>query len=341
MEKPTIRLSAPARADRPQFKKPQANMGAGRPAANRPPAPNRPSSPKPQGGKFAPGKPPAGNFRPGKPPLPRKPTDGGVTDWNGVANWYDELVGDNGSEFHREVVVPGTLRLLGAAKGDRVLDVACGQGVLCRALAANGVEATGVDAAVDLIRAARDRQSQAPADHAAVTYLVGDVRDLSFLGEGKFAAAACVLAVQNIHPLGGLLAGIARALKPGGRLVLVMMHPCFRVPKSTGWGWDERASVQFRRVDHYLLPRKVPIATHPGSAPDQYTWSFHKPIGAYVKGLRNAGLLVDAMEEWPSHKKSTSGPRASAENVAREEIPMFMAIRAVRVGVATTPATNE
>jgi hypothetical protein len=51
-----------------------------------------------------------------------------------------------------------------------------------------------------------------------------------------------------------------------------------------------------------------------------------------VKSLRNAGLLIDAIEEWASHKQSTSGPRAAAENVARKEIPMFMAMRAVKVG---------
>ena len=154
-EKPTIRLSAPTRADRPHFKKTQPNK-PGRPAAN------RPVPVKSQGGKLAPTKGGAGKFHNGKPHPPRKPNEAGVTDWNGVANWYDELVGDNGSEFHREVVVPGTLRLLAAGRGDRVLDVACGQGVLCRALAATGIEATGVDAAIDLIRAARDRQSQAP-----------------------------------------------------------------------------------------------------------------------------------------------------------------------------------
>jgi hypothetical protein len=43
--------------------------------------------------------------------------------------------------------------------------------------------------------------------------------------------------------------------------------------------------------------------------------------------------LVDAMEEWPSHKQSTSGPRAAAENVARREIPMFLAIRALKKGM--------
>ena len=59
-------------------------------------------------------------------------------------------------------------------------------------------------------------------------------------------------------------------------------------------------------------------------------WTFHKPIEDYVKAFRSAGLLIDAMEEWPSHKKSTSGPRAAAENLARSEIPMFLALRAVK-----------
>ena len=110
-----------------------------------------------------------------------------------------------------------------------------------------------------------------------------------------------------------------------------MTHPCFRSPKETSWGWDQ-ASVQYRRVDRYLLPRKHPIVTHPGKKTGQYTWSFHRPIQAYIKSLRTAGLLVDALEEWPSHKTSTSGPRAAAENTARKEIPMFMAMRAVKVG---------
>ena len=48
--------------------------------------------------------------------------------------------------------------------------------------------------------------------------------------------------------------------------------------------------------------------------------------------MRNAGLLIDALEEWPSHKTSTSGPRAAAENQARKEIPMFLALRARKRG---------
>jgi ubiquinone/menaquinone biosynthesis C-methylase UbiE len=188
-----------------------------------------------------------------------------------------------------------------------------------------GAEVTGIDAAEPLIAAARER---GPQD---IRYETADARDLSFLPEFTFDAAACLLAIQNIHPIQPVCEGVARILKPLGRFVIVMMHPCFRGPKETSWGWDEQKQVQFRRVDRYLLPRKSPIVAHPGKSPDLYTWTFHKPIETYVKSLRNAGLLIDAIEEWPSHKTSTSGPRAAAENVARKEIPMFMAIRAVKV----------
>ena len=259
------------------------------------------------------------------------------TDWGDVADWYDQLVGESGSEYHREVVLPGTLRLLAAQQQDHVLDLACGQGVLCRLLAAKGIQATGVDAAAELIRSARAR---AVTTDAPTHFHVADASHVPFLPDSGFSAAACVLAIQNMNPLGPVLTEVARLLKPGGKVVLVLMHPCFRGPKETQWGWDANATVQYRRVDRYLIPRKTPIVTHPGKDPGKYTWSFHKPIESYVKSLRNAGLLIDAMEEWPSHKKSTSGPRAPAENIAREEIPMFMAIRAVKIAalVAATPA---
>lgn len=248
------------------------------------------------------------------------------TDWGDVADWYDQHVGEAGSEYHRQVVIPGTVKLLAAKPGERVIDLACGQGVLCRVLQAKGISVLGVDAAEELIRAAR---RHGPGE---IDYKVADARELSDVAANEFDAAACVLAIQNIHPLAPLFEAAARVLKPGGRFVIVMMHPCFRGAKETSWGWDEKAKVQYRRVDRYLLPRKTPIATHPGSNPDQYTWTFHRPIEAYVKGLRQAGFAVHAMEEWASHKKSTSGPRAGAENRAREEIPMFMGIRSVRTG---------
>jgi ubiquinone/menaquinone biosynthesis C-methylase UbiE len=258
-----------------------------------------------------------------------------ATHWGSVAAWYDQLVGEKGSEFHQHVVIPGALRLLNPAAGESALDVACGQGVFSRAMQEKGMAVTGVDAAAALIKAAK---AHGPA---SIHYHVADVRDLAFLPENHFSAAACLLAIQNIQPFAPVFTGVGRALKPAGRFVIVMVHPCFRGAKVTHWGWDEANKIQYRRVDRYLIPRKEPIVTHPGSQPDQYTWTFHRPISAYVKALRQGGMMVDAIEEWPSHKHSDSGPRAAAENTARKEIPLFLAMRAIKVPFENAAQSDE
>lgn len=265
----------------------------------------------------------------GKSSPPAKPQAALVTDWHDIAQWYDELVGESGSEYHQHVVLPGVVRLLGPVAGQRILDVACGQGVLCRLLWTRGVTTVGIDAARDLIEAAkRHAGDQSPGNR----FLVGDARELGFLEENEFDAAACVLAMQNIHPIQPVFQCVARALKPGGKFVIAMMHPAFRGAKESHWGWDQEKKIQYRRVDRYLIPRKSPIVAHPGRKQhSEYTWTFHKPIESYVKAARNAGLLIDAMEEWPSHKTSQPGPRQAAENQARKEIPMFLAIRCRKV----------
>ncbi len=61
------------------------------------------------------------------------------------------------------------------------------------------------------------------------------------------------------------------------------------------------------------------------------TVTYHRPIEHYVRACAGAGLLVSAIEEWASQRASEPGPRAAEENRARREIPMFIAIKAVRV----------
>lgn len=248
-----------------------------------------------------------------------------TTDWGDVASWYDSLVGETGSEYHREVVIPGVLRMLAAQPADRVLDVACGQGVLCRILHGRGIHVAGVDAAVELIAAAKVRGPE------TIRYAVGDARDLAGIAADSFSAAACVLALQNMHPPQAVFAAVSRVLRPGGRFVGVIMHPCFRSMHASDWGWDEKTRTQYRRVDRYLIPRKEPVVAHPGKKDGKHTWSFHRPMQDYVRFAAGAGLLLAGMEEWVSHKVSDSGPRAPAENVARKEIPMFMALKWVKV----------
>jgi hypothetical protein len=73
---------------------------------------------------------------------------------------------------------------------------------------------------------------------------------------------------------------------------------------------------------------KVTMDMHPGMIHSPQTLSFHRPLQTYFKQLAKFGLSVDRLEEWISHKKSDSGPRAEAENKARKEIPLFLYLRA-------------
>jgi RluA family pseudouridine synthase len=251
------------------------------------------------------------------------------TSWNEVAGWYDTLLEDKGSDHYERVILPGTIELLAPRPGMRILDVACGQGILCRRLAAMGVRTTGVDAAPKLIDAARTRSPE-------IEYHVGDARELGSLELGEFDAAACVMALSNIEPLEPALRGIAAVLKPGGVLVAVITHPAFRTPGESHWGWDEKRKRQYRRIDAYLTPFRKDMQMHPGKAAqgksggELVTPTFHRPLGVYVLALASAGLLVDELREWPSQREATSGPRAAEENRARLEIPLFVGIRAVR-----------
>jgi hypothetical protein len=138
--------------------------------------------------------------------------------------------------------------------------------------------------------------------------------------------------LQNVDPVEDVFVQAARVLKSDGRFVAVILHPAFRIPRQSAWGWEESRKLQYRRIDHYLSPLKIPIDMRPFKAPEKtVTWTYHRPISTYVNGLAATGLLTSAVEEWVSHKTTQAGPRARGENRARAEIPLFLAIRVVKV----------
>lgn len=271
--------------------------------------------------------------------------------WDHVAGWYDQLLKHGRSDHHRDVIMPGTLRLLELKSGQRILDLACGQGILTRKLAESGADAVGVDVSEKLIDAAR-RWAKAAARPAR--FEVGDARAIDPAKFGEFDGVACVMALMNIDPILPLMRGVAGVLKQGGRFVMVILHPAFRAPGRTSWGWEYDRSRrgnrvgrpmenetgdtpprQYRRVDGYLTQEPSAIVMNPGEVSSGSepitTWTFNRPIQAYVRAIAEAGMMVDAVEEWSSARRSAPGPRADEENRARREIPMFLAVRARKV----------
>jgi len=224
------------------------------------------------------------------------------------------------------VVNPGVLKLLAPAKGKQYLDIACGEGAFTRLLVKGGVRAFGFDASPSLIERA---QRLAPTN---AKYAVGDATNFSKLCRGmKFDGAACLLAIQNIDPIAPVFRDAAATLALGAPLVIVMNHPSFRIPRQSAWGYEDARQIQYRRIDMYMSPLKIPILAHPGADRSIKTVSYHRPLSAYVNALGANGFAVDALEEWTSNRVSDSGPKAKAENRARQEFPMFLAIRAIKI----------
>jgi hypothetical protein len=117
--------------------------------------------------------------------------------------------------------------------------------------------------------------------------------------------------------------------------VIVMTHPSFRVPRQSGWGWDAARKLRFRRVDHYLTPLAVPLRSYTAAGQEGEpgaSRSFHRPLHVYVNELAAQGLWLNALNEIPTYKRSRGKREAEAENRANSEIPLFLALRAVKIG---------
>lgn len=247
------------------------------------------------------------------------------TSWDAVGEWYGTHLSAPGT-YQSEVVWPGAMRLLGVGPGKTFLDVACGEGSFAQLIVKQGGSVVGIDAAPTLVRQAQNKKIR------DAEFFVADAAGSIAMYNGKtFDGAAIVLALQNMSDMNGTLANVSKVMKRGAPVVIVLNHPAFRIPRQSSWGFEEERKMMYRRVDSYLTENAIPMLMHPGDAPDVKTTSFHRPISSYITSLAANGFVVDAMEEWISHKESTSGPRAKSENRIRKEVPMFLAIRARKV----------
>jgi ubiquinone/menaquinone biosynthesis C-methylase UbiE len=254
-------------------------------------------------------------------PKKGQPKKAPKTSWGGVSDWYDEHLSEKDT-YHEKVVLPNLLRLVDPKPGMSILDIACGQGFFAKHFLTKGASVTGVDIAPELIARAK---KNAPSG----TFYVSPSHKLSMIKDQSIDHAVITLAIQNIKEVGETFQEIARVLKSGGSLTIVMNHPAFRIPRVSSWGYDDEAGIQYRRLDTYLSESQTEIDMHPGQKDGPKTVSFHRPLQWYIKALTKHGLLIDRLEEWTSHKESV-GKRAKAENKARKEFPLFLALRAVK-----------
>jgi SAM-dependent methyltransferase len=164
------------------------------------------------------------------------------------------------------------LDLLAPRAGERILDLGCGDGALTAQLAALGVSVVGIDSSPEMLTAARGR---------GVHVEEIDARELPFSRE--FDAVFSNAVLHWIPDLTPVLAGVRRALKPGGRFVgecgghgcvaavcTALVAVAARRGLSVTLPWEFRTTEDFEQdlvaagfepVVVRLVPRPTPLAS--------------------------------------------------------------------------------
>jgi trans-aconitate methyltransferase len=190
------------------------------------------------------------------------------------------------------------LDLLRPLAGEMILDLGCGDGVLTEKIAAGGAAVVGVDAAPDMVNAAKKRGLDAR---------LMDGGNLCFEREFNAVFSNAALHWMKSDP-DAVIAGVARALKPGGRFIAEMGgHGCIAaitvaiVAVLARYGIDARPMIPwyFPTVDDYrarllrhgfivdyveLIPRPTPLPTNMAGWMDVFVAGFFSRLPEEQRG---------------------------------------------------------
>lgn len=172
---------------------------------------------------------------------PAGPGSGGATDapaQRGVAAWFDATYRRKGLRYLRpERAYEVFLDLAGARPGERLLDVACGPGLLVGAARRRGVRASGIDLSPVAARMASERLG-------AGFVATANAERLPFPA-GAFDVVTCIGSLERVLDRPAALAGMLRVAKPGARICIMV-----RNSRSAGWLLWNRLLRRRNRTGH-------------------------------------------------------------------------------------------
>ncbi len=248
--------------------------------------------------------------------------------WDDLAAWRDYRMGEHGDLWHRAIIDPTLLAVVGRVRGLRVLDLGCGNGYLTRRWAREGaVESVGVDLSDANLRFARRREMRRPS---GARFVGQDAARLKAFGDGSFDLVVAHMSLMDIEDAKGTVREVGRVLADRGRFVFSINHPCFDIDLQSMWvvEGDRLEITVFRKVSGYREEKVVRVPWKISEKETAYTLSYHRPLPTYLRYLRAAGLAVVRMEE-PSPEPEAI--RKSPQAPFLVEIPLHLVVEAVPV----------
>ena len=173
---------------------------------------------------------------------------------------------------------PAMLGLAGEVSGRRVLDAGCGSGPLSEALRARGAVVTGMDVSAAMVDLARQRLG----DDADLR--VADLAAPLPFTDAGFDDVVASLVLHYLEDWAGPLAELRRVLRPGGRLMVSVNHPC-------------AYAIVYPEADYFAVTKYSEDYTFDG----QVTWLtfWHRPLHAMTDAFAAAGFRIAAISEPP------------------------------------------
>ena len=186
--------------------------------------------------------------------------------WDANAAFWDEKMGE-GNDFVNLLEWPAMLRLLDPQPGQHMLDIATGNGLTARRLAALGVQVSAFDFSEELIKFAQTRTGAG----LPIKYYVLDATDESNLldrlaAAAPFDSALCNMALFDMADIEPLFHALPKLLKPGGGLVFSLCHPAFNNTSSVHMAEETDVEGQIRLVHSIKVSQYMTPHMHHGAA---------------------------------------------------------------------------
>lgn len=250
--------------------------------------------------------------------------------WDELAAWRDLRMGERGDLWHRAIIDPTLLRVVGPVRGLRVLDLGCGNGYLTRRWAREGARsALGVDRSARALGFARSREKRR---RTGARFLEGDAAHLPELEDASFDLVIANMSLQDIEDGEGAVREVGRILDPRGRFVFSLSHPCFDLDERSGWVvervrepdglWHD---VVWRKVRAYRDEREVRVPWKISETETGFTTSYHRTLTTLSRWLRASGFAITRLEEpepWPE------ALRDSPQGPYMVEVPLHLVVEA-------------
>ncbi len=203
-----------------------------------------------------------------------------IQSWHDNAAAWTTAVQENKIASRKLVTNRAILEVVLFEDPYKVLDAGCGEGWLCRELAAQGIDVIGIDVSEALIEVATRM--------GAGTFLTLGYE--AFVQNPELAGSGYNCIVFNFSLLDAAIAEVLSAartvLAPGGCVVIQTVHPftaCGDAPYEDGW-----------REEHFT--------SFGGLFPTSMPWYF-RTMGTWLSTLSEAGFVLDKLEE-PLHPET-------------------------------------